>query len=117
MVSRVTDKNRNLFSVPWENQDLTDTTREDEKIIIRKWLKRTFYVALIIIVFVSIPSIVDMLVTWATGGEWRDVFMRGWFGDRESAQIFLLGFGVILGLFVIIIYFMLNIFSGEEGGW
>jgi hypothetical protein len=96
---------------------LTDVAREEEKKIIRRWLKRVVYVILLLIVFVSIPFIVDALARWASGGDWTEAFSETWFGDRESAQIFLLGFGVIVGLFTVIMYFILGIFSGEEGGW
>lgn len=73
--------------------------------------------ALIIIVFVSVPFIVDALALWAAGGDWTQAFMHAWFADAGAAQIFLLGFGVIIGLFSIISYFIISIFSGEEGGW
>jgi hypothetical protein len=96
---------------------LTNAARSEEKRIIRIWLRRTLYVILILIVFVSVPFIVDALARWAVGGDWTNAFYNSWFAQRGSAQIFLLGFAVILGLFVIIIYFILGIFSGEEGAW
>lgn len=96
---------------------MTDVARAEEKKIIRKWLKRTYYVILLLIVFVSVPFIVDALTRWASGGDWTEAFSHTWFADRESAQVFLLGFGVILSLFTIMMYFILNIFSSEEDGW
>jgi hypothetical protein len=117
LAQRVIDKSRNLSSTTQEARALTDVARAEEKKIIRKWLKRTFYVVLLLIVFVSVPFIVDALVLWAVGGDWTDTFSHTWFGDREAAQIFLLGFAVIVGLFTIIIYFILSIFGSDEGGW
>ena len=117
LAQRVIDKSRNLISTTWETSALTDVARAEEKKIIRIWLKRTAYVILLLIVFVSVPFILDAITRWATGGDWTDAFSQTWFGNRESAQIFLLGFTVIVGLFSIIIYFILNIFSSDEGGW
>jgi len=96
---------------------LADMARVEEKKIIRKWLKRTLYIVLFIVLFVSVPFIVDALARWATGGDWTEAFSQAWFSDVGAAQIFLLGFAVIVGLFAIMIYFILGIFSGEEGGW
>ncbi len=96
---------------------MTDVAKEEEKQIIGRWLKRTFYFILLLIVFVSVPFIVDALARWASGGDWTEAFSQTWFSDRESAQIFLLGFGVIVGMFALIMYFILGIFSSEEGGW
>ena len=117
LAQRVIDKSRNLSSITREARALTDVARAEEKKIVRKWLKRTLYVILILVVFVSVPFILDAIVLWAAGGDWTDAFSHTWFGDREAAQIFLLGFGVIVGLFTIIIYFILGIFSSDEGGW
>lgn len=96
---------------------MTDVEKAEEKKIIRKWLKRTYYVILLLIVFVSVPFILNAIILWATGGDWTEAFSQTWFADREAAQIFLLGFVVIIGLFTIIIYFILSIFGSEEGGW
>lgn len=96
---------------------MTDVARAEEKKIIRKWLKRTYYVILLLIVFVSVPFILNAIILWVNEGDWTQAFMHSWFGDSESAQIFLLGFAVIIGLFSIIIYFILGIFGSEEGGW
>ena len=82
---------------------MTDVARAEEKKIVRKWLKRTLYVILLLIVFVSVPFILDAIVIWAVGGDWTEAFSQTWFGNREAAQIFLLGFAVIVGLFSIII--------------
>jgi hypothetical protein len=117
LAQRVTAKSRRLTPRIPETIGLTDVAREDEKKLIRKWLKRTFYVILLLIVFVSIPFIVDALARWATGTDWTEAFAETWFSDQESAQVFLLGFGVIVGLFAIMMYFILGIFSGDEGGW
>jgi hypothetical protein len=117
LAQRVIDKSRNFSSTTRETNTLTDVARKEEKKIIRIWLKRTLYVILLLIVFVSVPFIVDALTRWATGGDWTEAFSQTWFGDTESAQIFLLGFAIIVGLFSIIIYFILNIFSSDEGGW
>jgi hypothetical protein len=96
---------------------LTDVARAEEKKIVRKWLKRTYYVILLLIVFVSVPFILDAIILWVNGGDWTEAFSHTWFADREAARIFLLGFVVIIGLFSIIIYFILSIFGSEEGGW
>ena len=117
VAQRVIEKSKNILSAPQEPIDLTDIARAEDKKTIRKWLKRTFYVILLLVVFVSVPVVLDAIVRLWTGGDWTEAFANTWFGDRESARVFLLGFGVIVGLFVIIIYFILNIFSGEEGGW
>ena len=117
MAQRVIDKSRNLSSTTLETSTLTDVARAEEKKIVRKWLKRTFYVILLLIVFVSVPFIVDAITRWASGGDWTEAFSQTWFGNIEAARIFLLGFAVIIGLFSIIIYFILNIFSSDEGGW
>ena len=100
-----------------ETNALTDAARAEERKIIRLWLRRTLYVILILIVFVSVPFIVDALARWAVGGDWTNAFYNAWFAQRASAQVFLLGFGIIIGLFVIISYLILGIFSSEEGAW
>ncbi|MHA1965311.1 MAG: hypothetical protein ACW97G_12080 [Candidatus Thorarchaeota archaeon] len=96
---------------------MTDEARAEEKNIIRKWLKRTFYVILLLVVFVSVPFILNAIIIWANGGDWTEAFSQTWFGDTDAARIFLLGFVVIVGLFTIIIYFILSIFGSDEGGW
>ncbi len=96
---------------------MTDAARAEEKIIVRKWLKRTYYVILLLIVFVSVPFILDAIILWVNGGDWTEAFSHTWFADREAARIFLLGFAVIIGLFTIMMYFILTIFGSEEGGW
>ncbi len=90
--------------------------KEQEKAMIRKWLRRTFYIILLIVVIVSIPFILDAVGTLVAGGDWTS-FTESWFGARGAAQVFIAGFAVIVVLIGVVLYLILMAFSGEEGGW
>ena len=74
---------------------MAGTAKEQESAMIRKWLKRAAWLILFIIVFASIPFILDAVGIAVAGGSWDD-FTESWFGARGSAQVFLAGFAVII---------------------
>ncbi|MFW9953943.1 MAG: hypothetical protein ACFFD3_05250 [Candidatus Thorarchaeota archaeon] len=95
---------------------LRETARTEEKKMVRKWLRRTVYIILAIVLFTSTPFILDGIGTLVSGGDWTE-FANSWFGERGSAQVFVIGFAVIIVILGFILYFILNAFGGEEGGW
>ncbi|MHA1909612.1 MAG: hypothetical protein ACW98Y_20095 [Candidatus Thorarchaeota archaeon] len=95
---------------------MADTAKEQERAMIRKWLRRTVFVILLIIVFASVPFILDAVGVYVAGGDW-DAFTESWFGARGAAQVFLAGFATIVVIIIVMMYFILNIFSSDEGGW
>ncbi|MFW9850894.1 MAG: hypothetical protein ACFFF4_17340 [Candidatus Thorarchaeota archaeon] len=95
---------------------MAGTPQEQERAMIRKWLRRTVFVIILIIVFSSIPFILDAVGVFVAGGSW-DQFTESWFGARGAAQVFLAGFATIIVIIGVMMYLILNIFSTDEGGW
>ncbi len=95
---------------------MADDAKQEERMLIRKWLRRTVFIILIIVVIVSAPFILDAVATLVAGGNW-DAFTESWFGARGSAQVFLAGFATIVVVLAVIMYLILGAFSSDEGGW
>ena len=80
-------------------------------------LKRAGYLAIVILVFVSTPFILEA-VGYLTGGlSWQQTFGGGFFWNTAAGQSFLVGFAVVVILITLMMYFILKAFSTTEGAW
>ncbi len=81
------------------------------------WLKRAGYLSVAALVFVTTPYFL-MLVSDLTGvGAFSEIFGPFIFWNELSGPGFIMGFGAIVILSAIMMYFILKAFSAAEGTW
>ncbi len=96
-------------------EPVSQPVSQDEFKTSRVWyLKRAGYLALVIVVFVSVPYILQ-LITEITGlSSWASTYGPFFFFNVTSGRGFMLGFVAILVMLALTMYFILKAFSSEE---
>lgn len=79
------------------------------------YLKRAGYLALVAVVFVSVPYILQFISDITGLSQWTEIYGPFWFFNEASARGFIVGFIGVLLMLAVMIYFILKAFSaGEE---
>jgi len=79
------------------------------------YLKRAGYLALVAVIFVSVPYILQFISDITGLSRWTEIYGPFWFFNEASARGFIVGFIGVLLMLAIMVYFILKAFSaGEE---
>jgi hypothetical protein len=81
----------------------------------RAWyLKRAGYLAMAVIVFVSVPFILQLISDITGLSHWAEIYGDLWFFNELSARGFMVGFIGVIVMLCLMMYFILKAFSADE---
>ncbi len=83
----------------------------------RIWMKRAGWLFLAFILFFITPYALMVLANMTGLTDWSEQFGPLVFFNQENAIPFMLGFGLIIALMAVIMYFVLQAFGSTEGAW
>lgn len=78
------------------------------------YLKRAGYLGLVVVVFVSVPFILQLISVVTGIANWAQIYGDLWFFNELSARGFMVGFVGVIVMLCIMMYLILKAFSAEE---
>ncbi|MFO7835772.1 MAG: hypothetical protein R6V83_03885 [Candidatus Thorarchaeota archaeon] len=81
------------------------------------WPKRTAYMLIAVLVFVSIPFILTEIARLTGALDWTGVFGGTFYWNYISGPTFMIGFIMVIGVVALAVYLMFKAFDTSKGAW